>query len=664
MARINKILIANRGEIAVRIMRTARSMGISSVAVFSDADAAGLHVRTADQAVRIGPAPSRESYLRVDSILEAARRTGADAVHPGFGFLSENDEFASAVEKSGLTFIGPSPAAIRAMGKKREAKETARACGVPVVPGYNGSDQAPDVLAAECVRIGFPVLIKASAGGGGKGMRLCWRAEDVPEALASAKREALAAFGDDTLILEKYLERPRHVELQILGDRHGNLVHLFERECSIQRRHQKIIEETPSTALTAALRSEMGEAAVSIGKAIGYTNAGTVEFIVDSAGKFYFLEVNTRLQVEHPITECVTGLDLVREQIRIARGEPLGYEQADLRMQGAALECRLYAEDPQQQFLPQSGVLRDFQLPEGLPWLRVDSGVESGSEVSIHYDPMLAKVITHGADRREATDRMRYALSRLGVQGLVTNREFLIDLLGHQAYQDAHIHTHFIEEHASELGPRTDAAARAGAAIAGLLARRLAARADAVILPALRSGFRNNPWSPQRGTLRLGESSIQLEYREHGPGRYEVTVDSQVHQVLWCSGTAGEPEAVLEIDGVRRSYRVICEPERVLVQERGGAAFVFLEEPRFPELDTEVPAGGYVAPMPGKVISVDVAAGDHVTKDQRLLVMEAMKMEHAIRAGADGVVETIVAAVGMQVDAGQVLVVVREASEA
>ena len=655
MRRISKVLIANRGEIAVRIARTTRSMGIASVAVFSDADAEALHVRSADEAVRIGPAPSLESYLDADRILEAARRSGADAVHPGFGFLSEREDFARAVEAAGLTFIGPSPSAIAAMGKKREAKETAQAAGVPVVPGYNGRDQDPALLAAECARIGFPVLIKASAGGGGKGMRVCRRAEDVAESLASAKREALSAFGDDSLILERYVERPRHVEIQILGDHHGNLVHLFERECSIQRRHQKIIEETPSTALTPALRAQMGEAAVAIGRAIGYTNAGTVEFIVDPEGSFFFLEVNTRLQVEHPITECVTGLDLVREQIRVARGEALGYGQADLHMQGAAVECRLYAEDPAQQFLPQSGRIVDFHVPEGLSWLRVDSGVETGSEVSIHYDPMIAKVITRGVDRHEATERMRYALARLSVHGVATNREFLLDLLAHEAYVGGELHTHFIEEHAAELTRRVSEEAITQAAIAAILQAQHARR-DGALLPGVRSGFRNNPWQPQSALLRYEESLLEVGYRELAPESFEVQSSGRTYRVR--REVRGPGELVLEIEGVRRGYRVITDGARVFVQH-GGSSFGFQEEPRFPDLDQLVPQGGYVAPMPGKVIAVDVQVGDHVSKEQRLLVMEAMKMEHALRAASDGVVEAIETRVGDQVDGGQVLIVVR-----
>jgi acetyl-CoA carboxylase biotin carboxylase subunit len=653
--RISKILIANRGEIAVRIMRTCRSMGISTVAVYSDADAEAPHVRLADEAVHIGAAPSSESYLVMAKIIEAAKRSGADAVHPGFGFLSERAEFAEACLAAGLTFIGPTPAAIRAMGLKREAKETAIAAGVPVVPGYNGKEQDPEVLAAKCREIGFPVLIKASAGGGGKGMRVCRREADVAAALEGARREAEGAFGDGTLIVEKYVDDPRHVEIQILGDAHGHVVHLFERECSIQRRHQKIIEETPSTALTPAMREKMGAAAVAIGKAIGYSNAGTVEFIVGPGGEFYFLEVNTRLQVEHPITECITGLDLVREQIRVASGEPLGYAQADVTMTGAAVECRIYAEDPRHQFLPQSGKLADWHVPEGLPWLRIDSGIERGSEISIHYDPMIAKVITHGRTRVEATQRMIYALENLSVHGVETNREFLVATLRHPEYAAGRIHTHFIEQHmAGELSAAPDVdLARHAALAAALFAREERVR-DA-ILPALRSGFRNNRTQDQRVAYAAHGSCLEVSYADLGQGRFRFSADSLSGECrvleLHAAGLT------LDIAGHRRRFRVIADGARLFVQV-GGRAVTLREEPRFPEREAAVPQGGCIAPMPGKIVKLDVEAGQSVDKGQRLLVMEAMKMEHAISAAEAGKVASVLVKAGQQVEADQVLVIV------
>jgi acetyl-CoA carboxylase biotin carboxylase subunit len=656
--RISKILIANRGEIAVRIMRTCRSMGIATVAVYSDADADAPHVRAADEAVHIGPSPSSESYLVIDKILAAARRSGADAVHPGFGFLSERAEFAEACVAAGLTFIGPTPSAIRAMGLKREAKETAIAAGVPVVPGYHGKEQEPGLLAQKCRDIGFPVLIKASAGGGGKGMRVCRRAEEVDAALESARREAVSAFGDGTLIVEKYVDQPRHVEIQILGDQHGSVVHLFERECSIQRRHQKIIEETPSTALTPALRERMGAAAVAIGKAIGYSNAGTVEFIVGPGGEFYFLEVNTRLQVEHPITECITGLDLVEEQIRIAMGEPLGYAQGDLAMRGAALECRIYAEDPRHGFLPQSGRLFDWHVPEGLPWLRVDGGVERGSDISIHYDPMIAKVITHGRTRDEATRRMIYALENLSVHGVETNREFLIATLRHPEYAAGRLHTHFIEQHLrGELVPPEPGAdlelARLACIAAALFGR--AGRSGDALLPSMRSGFRNNRTQDQRVTFLVHGESHTVSYADLGGGRFRVAAGE-------LSGECRVLEVhrfglTLELLGHRRRFRVVSEGARFFVQV-GGRAVSVREEPRFPEREATAPEGSSVAPMPGKVVKVEVAEGEVVQKGQRLLVMEAMKMEHAMAAPAAGTVTRVLVQAGQQVDADQVLVIV------
>jgi len=656
MKRISKILIANRGEIAVRIMRTCRSMGISTVAVFSDADAGAPHVKLADEAVHIGPSPSAESYLVIDKIIDAAKRTGADAIHPGFGFLSEREIFAEACAKAGVIFIGPSPSAIRSMGLKREAKETAIAAGVSVVPGYNGKDQDPKLLAAECKKIGFPVLIKASAGGGGKGMRVCRNPEDVEQAIEGAKREALGAFGDDTLIIEKYIDNPRHVEIQILGDQHGNLVHLFERECSIQRRHQKIIEETPSLALTPTTRDKMGKAAVAIGKAIGYSNAGTVEFIV-GGGEFYFLEVNTRLQVEHPITECITGLDLVREQIRVARGEPLGYTQEDITMTGAAVECRIYAEDPKHQFLPQSGKLVDWNIPSSVDWLRVDSGIERGSEISIFYDPMIAKIVTKGGTRVEATQRMIYALENLSVQGIETNREFMLAILRHPEYVAGHIHTHFIEQHMqAELKAAVDPLLVRDCGIAAALHGQASRRTN-VHVPAVRTGYRNNPWRDQFVDLTLGEQKLHVTYGDLGKGRFRVASGDFKAQA-WLVSHEGD-EVVMELEGLRRRYRVIVEGTRIFVQVNGRAV-TFHEAPRFPDLDSAVPEGGCVAPMPGKIVKIDVEPGQKVAKGARLLVMEAMKMEHSITAAVPGTVESVSVKVGQQVEADQVLIVVKD----
>jgi len=654
---IDKVLVANRSEIARRVMRSCRAMGLTTVAVFSDADEGAPHVRDADEAVRIGAAASSESYLCIEKIIAAARAAGADAIHPGYGFLSENAAFAEACVAAGLIFIGPSADAIRSMGDKRRAKEIVRAAGVPVVPGYDGADQDPAVLSAEAVKIGFPVLLKASAGGGGKGMRIVTAEAELADAIASAKREAKNAFGDDTLLVEKYIERPRHVEFQILGDAHGHVVHLFERECSIQRRHQKIVEEVPSPGLSEEERERMGAAAVEVARAIGYDNAGTVELILAPDRSFYFLEVNTRLQVEHPVTEMVTGIDLVREQIRVARGEALGYDQSALEMNGASIECRLYAEDPDAGYLPQSGVIRDFDLPDS-PGLRLDTGVETGSEVSIHYDPMLAKVVTHGADRSEALARMRRALRSLSVAGVTTNRAFLLRVLGQPDFVAGNIDTHFIETHADDLkAPAMDADAVRRAAIAAtLLAHE--ARASSRPGPAVPSGFRLNDSAPQWVEYELGEGTIRVEYRSRPGGRFFVTA-------------LGEPvEArVVAVDGLvltfsigetLRKARIVSDGARhhVLID---GASTTLVERPRFVEPGSSVPAGACIAPMPGSIVEVAVAEGDSVEAGQVLLRMEAMKMEHAVKSAEAGVVSRVLVAMGDQVEADALLVVIDDA---
>ncbi len=653
---IRKVLIANRGEIARRIAHTCRRLGIGVVAVYSDADRDMPFVREADEAFRLGPAESAESYLRVDRILEAARVTGADAVHPGYGFLAENAAFAAACRDAGVTFIGPTPEAIDAMGSKQRAKRIMAEAGVPVIPGYDGADQSADVLARKAVAIGFPILVKASAGGGGKGMKRVDHERDLAAAIESARREAKSAFGDDTLLVEKYVEAPRHVEIQILGDTHGHVVHLNERECSIQRRHQKVVEESPSPALGPELRSRMGEAAVRAAAAIGYTNAGTVEFILAPDGSFYFLEVNTRLQVEHPVTECVTGLDLVEQQIRVAEGRPLDFAQEDVRLEGAAIEVRLYAEDPEKGFLPQTGRLVDFHVPP-LEGVRIDAGVEVGSEVSIHYDPMLAKVIASGPDRATAIRRLRRALVELGVHGLRTNRAFLVDVLDHPAFQAGELDTHFIERHFGESLARTpDPRAEHRALVLGTVhahARREAAR---TVLPAIPSGYRNNRWSPEWLELAVGERTVRVEYQVRARDRvFEVSIGDVRSEVRVLS--VGGPLVCVEEGDTLYRGRVVVDGSHVHVQT-GGVSLVLAEVPRFPVAGAAERAGACVAPMPGKVVAVEVAVGDSVKAGQVLVRMEAMKMEHAVCAPADGVVAEVRAALGEQVAADALLVVV------
>ena len=663
MKRIDKILVANRGEIACRVIRTCRRMGIDTVAVFSDADADAPFVELADQAVRIGPAPSAESYLAIDKILDAARKTGADAIHPGYGFLSENAAFASACADAGITFIGPQPEVIRILGSKKLSKQKVKAADVPVIPGFDGEgDPSTEALAEKAREVGFPLLLKASAGGGGKGMRVVRAPEGLHDAIESAKREAKGAFGDDTMLIERYIDRPRHVEIQILGDEHGNLVHLYERECSIQRRHQKIIEEAPSPALDAELRDRMGKAAVRVGQAVGYTNAGTVEFIVDPEGSFYFLEVNTRLQVEHPVTECVTGLDLVRQQIRVARGEELGLDQDAIPLEGAAIECRLYAEDPAKGFLPTSGRVADWHVPD-IDGLRVDTGVTTGSEVSIHYDPMLAKMICRAPTRIEAIQLMVRSLREMSVQGITTNRAFLLSVLDHPEFRAGNLDTHFLETHADEIhAERATDETRRRAAIAATLAAHERGRQTDRPLPSLDPGFRNNRFAPQWLDFRDGDHTVSVRYDNLGGKRLSVTVgdgDPETVRVI----RAGESELVFEdADGVRHRQRLRVEGDVHYVQGRDGA-FSLVEMPRFPEHDRTQAPGACVAPMPGKVVTILVEVGQHVEVDQQLVVLEAMKMEHAVRAPEAGVVAELAVSEGEQVDADALLAVVSTDAE-
>jgi 3-methylcrotonyl-CoA carboxylase alpha subunit len=644
---IDKILVANRGEIALRVMRTCRAMGIATVAVYSDADADAPFVRFADEAVRIGAPPARESYLVIPSLLEAARRTGANAIHPGYGFLSENAQFAEAVADAGLVFIGPPARVIRALGSKQAAKRLAQRAGVPVVPGYHGDDQSR--LIDEARGIGFPLLVKASGGGGGKGMRVVRSAAELADAIERARSEAKSAFGDDTLLLERYVERPRHVEIQILGDAHGNVVHLWERECSVQRRHQKIIEEAPSPALDPQRRAAMGEAAVALGREVGYIGAGTVEFILDPQGHFYFLEVNTRLQVEHPVTELTTGLDLVREQIRIARGEPLGYAAAPAQ-KGWAIEVRLCAEDPERDYLPTTGALLAVEVP---PTVRADIGVVAGSEVGIHYDSMLGKIIAHAPTRREAAQILRRALEETWVPGIVTNREHLVRILAHPAFLAGELDTHFLERHAGELAARAPGldhirVAAIAAALHGIVSRR---KPDDFAPP----GWRNVQWADQQVTYKLGDTFVQLGYRPAGAG-FDFAIGGKTTPVS-SFGVDGERVWFVEHGGHRRQARVAVAGPRYYVLSE-GITYAFTEEPRFPDHSHQTVAGGLVAPMPGKVVKVLVTEGQEVTAGAPLIVLEAMKMEHTVRTSDAGIVRAVKVAVGDQVDTDHLLAVV------
>jgi acetyl/propionyl-CoA carboxylase alpha subunit len=655
---LRKVLVANRGEIACRVLRTLREMGIASVAVYSDADANAPCVRLADEAVRIGPAAASESYLDVARILEAARATGADAVHPGYGFLSENAEFAAACAQAGLVFIGPPVDAIRRMGSKVEAKALMEAAGVPVLGGFATAGLSDAEIAKRGAALGYPLLVKASAGGGGKGMRVVHEASALAAALGSARREAKSAFGDDALLIERWVEAARHVEVQIFGDAHGGLVHLFERDCSLQRRHQKVIEEAPAPGLDPALRSRLCAAAVAAGKAIGYVGAGTVEFLLDGEGRFHFLEVNTRLQVEHPVTEAITGLDLVRLQLEVAEGRALALEQADVFADGHAIEARLYAEDPAQGFLPATGRLALWVLPE-LPDLRIDAGVESGSTIGVHYDPLLAKLVAHAPTRDGARRRLASALRELAVAGVVTNREFLIAALEHPAFAAGGVETRFFERHGVRAAAPEPRTARLHALAAALWDHERRREAPGPLPASVPSGFRNNRWRPQSQSYTLGDRGIEVRYVAQPDGRFDVELveagESSAHTAQLCE--RGALELVIEIDRVRRRFLVADAGERSCVHGAGGTSEL-LRVPRFPEAARADVTGGFAAPMTGIVREVKVATGDRVAPGDVLLVLEAMKMEHPLVARAPGTVREVRVVAGQMVDPDEILIVV------
>ncbi len=650
---ISRLLIANRGEIARRIMRTAREMGISTVAVYADADADAPFVREADTAIALKGDSPAETYLVVEKVLDACRRTGADAVHPGYGFLSENADFARAVEAAGMAWVGPPPEAIAAMGDKLSAKALMQQADVPTLPA---EELAPGAdLAAAAERVGYPLLIKASAGGGGRGMRVVASPAELSEAVEGARREAGSAFGDDTIFMERWLPACRHVEIQILGDRHGNLLHCFERECSIQRRHQKVIEEAPSPAVSDALRARMGAAAVAAGQTIGYTSAGTVEFLVDG-DDFWFLEVNTRLQVEHPVTEEITGLDLVREQLRIAEGETLGYSQQDLSIDGHAIEVRLYAEDPANDFLPSPGTV-EIWSPSTKASARFDSGIESGTEVGTAFDPMLAKVIVHAPTRREAALRLARVMETTRIQGLTTNRDFLVATLRTREFLAGDTTTDFIERVAPAAIREAGQIELHQAIIAVLLEAQARRRAQARVLDSIPSGWRNSKMPPQQVSFRLGEDSRTASYAANRDGTFSVTIDEVGYQVV--PRRMGEGHVEADVDGQRVTAEIDLRGTTWYVHTSNGD--LALEElPRFSLPGADEFQGGLTAPMPGKVLATHVNPGDAVQKGQLLLVLEAMKMEHRITAPVAGTVTAVHAAEGDQVANGQLLIMLEE----
>jgi 3-methylcrotonyl-CoA carboxylase alpha subunit len=660
------ILIANRGEIACRVAATARRLGVRTVAVYSDADADARHVRACDEAHRLGPAPARESYLRGDAIIEIARRCGAQAIHPGYGFLSENEGFAQACAEAGLVFIGPPPSAISAMGLKAESKRLMAAAGVPLVPGYHGADQDPALLAREADAIGYPVLIKASAGGGGKGMRIVHDAAGFAAALASCKREASASFGNDAVLVERYATKPRHVEIQVFADAHGGALYLFERDCSVQRRHQKVIEEAPAPGLPEATRRAMGEAAVAAARAVGYVGAGTVEFILDASGAFYFMEMNTRLQVEHPVTEMITGLDLVEWQLRVACGEPLPLEQSQLRVNGHSIEARVYAENPDRGFLPSTGTLAHLRTPPAVQFtvgadatgrpapVRIDSGIGEGDAITPFYDPMIAKLIVWGEDRAQAIARMREALTRFEAVGPSTNVAFLGRLMRCRAFAEADLDTALIEREREALAPRS----------APPSVTVLAAAAAAVLTAEAMPGVATDPWSVADG-FRIGVPLSRTLVFTLGEATHAVSVGYGRGGWTLRAGDTQVCLAALRRDGTRVSGLAGEARFEVSAVHVGETLHLFGTDGHWPfgyapplahAGDADDAGGSLAAPMPGKVIALMVEAGASVRRGQPLLVMEAMKMEHTIAAPADGIVETLLYRVGDQVAEGAALV--------
>ena len=650
----NTILIANRGEIACRVAATARRLGVRTVAVYSEADPHAKHVALCDEAHAIGPAPAKDSYLRIERIIAAAKASGAQAVHPGYGFLSENEAFAAACADAGLVFIGPPSSAISAMGSKSAAKALMEKAGVPLVPGYHGDEQDAAFLQQQADRIGYPVLLKASAGGGGKGMRIVEKSEDFVAALASCKREAAASFGDDKVLVEKYLTRPRHIEIQVFADTHGNCVYLFERDCSVQRRHQKVLEEAPAPGMTEERRRAMGEAAVAAAKAVGYVGAGTVEFIANQDGSFYFMEMNTRLQVEHPVTEMITGTDLVEWQLRVACGERLPLLQHELQIHGHAIEARIYAENPEKGFLPSTGLLQHLRLPAAVEFMngdvRIDAGVREGDAISPYYDPMIAKLIVRGADRAQALARLSQALAACEVVGPATNVAFLGRLVGGDAFAQADLDTGLIERHHATLFPPPAAVPMAALALA-------VAQLAGAAAPASAS---TDPWAANDGWRTTGGYTRTLAFSD---GEAEMLVALTYQRKGWLL-QRGTDTALLHAVAVQgQQLSLMLDDKRVSghVVRTGDEFHVFVDGRHWQLVwndriahagEHESEGGRLTAPMPGKIVALLVADGATVEKGTPLLIMEAMKMEHTISAPADGKVTELLYAVGDQVAEG------------
>ncbi|MEM7102823.1 MAG: biotin carboxylase N-terminal domain-containing protein [Bacteroidota bacterium] len=636
---INTILIANRGEIASRIIRTCKKMGIRSIAVFSNADKDMPYVGEADMAVNIGEANPAASYLDQQKIINTAIKYKADAIHPGYGFLSENAAFAEKCQSENVIFIGPNPEAIEAMGSKSAAKKLMTEWGVPVIPGYQGEDQTTTRLREEAQKIGFPVLLKATAGGGGKGMRIVHSEKEIASAIDAAKREAQNAFGNDELIIEKYIASGRHIEFQVFGDKHGNVIHILERECTIQRRYQKIIEESPSPVMTDTLRTAMGESAISAAKALDYDNAGTVEFIFDeSTNDYYFLEVNTRLQVEHPVTEAITGLDLVEMQVESAQGFPLRVTQDTIQSSGYAIEARLYSEDPTNNFLPVSGMVSKFKLPK-VDGLRVESAIISGSEISIYYDPMIAKLIVWDTNRSAALRKMHYVLENMVCLGITTNQDLLVHLLANEKFRQGQYDTHFIDSQIdlSNLDhSKSEGALLAG--IAGTIYNWRLRKARQTKLTAIPSGWRNNFYEYQKDAWTFGETVINVQYRFRETG-FLIIAEGLEHEAQLISFK--NDHLILEIDGLRQAFDIVQRgPDHFIHTPQMGPIHLVLND-RFPAKETERTKGTYLSPMPSQVVKLLVSKGDEVKAGQGLIVLSSMKMENTINADEDGTVEEI-----------------------
>lgn len=648
---INSVLIANRGEIACRIIRTCRNMGIRSIAVYSDADTNAPHVKLADTAVHIGASEVKNSYLNIDAIVAAAKQTGAQAVHPGYGFLSENENFARRLEQENLIFIGPNANAIEWMGSKSKAKEIAAQNNVPLVPGYRGTDQSLAIFMKAAKETGYPVLLKAAAGGGGKGMRIIHAENEMENGFHAAKREAMNAFGDDELLLEKYFPSSRHIEIQIFGDKHGNAVYLLERECSIQRRYQKIFEESPSPVLDEITRQQMGEAAVRLAKALKYDNAGTVEFIW-SDGAFYFLEVNTRLQVEHPVTEAITGLDLVKMQIEIASGLPLSVKQEEIKANGYALECRLYAEDVANHFLPTTGKLAAWHTPP-LNGMRYDSGIETGSEISIYYDPMISKIIAHGDNRTEALRKMEYALRNLVCLGTTTNHAFLLHTIQHPMFAAGNYDTHFIANNPDLITKSEPATSHIELAlIAAALYKWKTEEDNRLLLKELPSGWRNNFFQPQKLKFDYKTQTCEVSYRLNG-SYFEMKV-SGVNYLVKFESLCNDRLSV-QIGNQLQHFYVAVSGNDYFVQHYDCPQVKLTLCDKLPAPEKEAVKGGYISPMPASVIKVLIKKGDKIKNGQSLIILSSMKMENTIAANEDGVIEEIYVAEGENIEAGKLL---------